>query len=97
MGWFGKKLRKVVEEVKKTEELWEKIQNIDKFPGNLTEYIQFKGENYEIIDTGNAEKFVGNGNESALKGIIGKGCEAVIHYHIDPSQYVWYGLPVKRK
>jgi hypothetical protein len=79
------------------------IRQLDLFPGTLLEYNQFKGLEYQIMDTKRPEKFVRLINEqeigetsedNLLIEIYYRGCEGFIHYHPNIRAY---GIPVMKK
>jgi hypothetical protein len=87
------------------EEFMKKIENLDKFPGSLDEYIAFRGLEYEIMDTGRPQKFVSDSfsfgyyDDPVLKKVVVQGCEALIRYNLNRDNYGnrSFGIPVKRK
>lgn len=95
MGFFRTQEEKEAQRL-----LEEKIANLDRFPGNLAEYVAFKGQEYAIIDTGEPRKYVRD-SKRLLAEFVKQGCEALIHYREDPNQThintVPYGVPVKKK
>ena len=86
----------------KQKELELKIKNLDRFPGSLVEYNDFKGQKYAIMDTGRPAKFVLDDcmDFEVLSKLVEQGCEALIRY--DPHGVLYngmgirqYGVPVK--
>lgn len=79
-------------------DLEEKILELDRFPGSLSEYNRFKGSEYEIMDTERPDKFVGLGDSerSLLKRLVSEGCGALVRYNLH-SVCGPYGMPVKKK
>lgn len=80
---------------------YSKTEHVDRFLGSLIEYSQFKGADYEIMDTGRPEKFVSLRNSSLLLELINQGCEGLIRFGIT-SQFGYThhclgGIPVRRK
>ena len=75
----------------------ELIKNLDRYPGNLQEYDDFKGAEHEIIDTGRPEKFIyldGREEPGFLEDLaVKEGMKALIHYNPEFT----YGVPVRPK
>ena len=90
------------------EELEQKVDSLDLFPGNLAEYNTFKGREYEIMDTGRQEKYVvfnevfsnmATEETKLMKELIRDGCEALIYYSLNNDVIAYreqYGIPVKK-
>ena len=97
MGLFFK----TKEEKEARRALEQRIANLDRFPGNLQEYTDFKGQKYIIMNIERPKKYVREHEYSLLSELVKKGCEALIHYKQDPDRSHGptypYGVPVKRK
>jgi len=75
--------------------LYTKKDNLDLFPGTLTEYNDFKGAEHKIMDTGAPKKYVQVSHhlDDLIIQIINEGCKGLIHYNTSGHT----GLPVKLK
>ena len=95
---------KTAEEKERQKELERRIGELDRFTGSLSEYNALKNEDYMIMDTGRARKFVRidiDSEDSLLQNLISQGCTGVIRY-IPPfgtnlAPCGGYYLPVKKK
>jgi len=98
---IGSKEERTEEKMKRVE-LKEKIALLDRFPGSLAEYNDFKGEEHEIIDTGRPQKYVTEdemfmGEETFVfqRQLIDAGCVALVRYNLDWGPRS--GMPVRKK
>ena len=106
------KKKKEKEEKKLEEKVQKEIQeenirkgwNVDLFPGSLKEYGQFKGQKYEIIDTGEPDKTMSYDTRCGFKTIqystLGKlNVFGLIRFerYEQHDGIVGRGIPVKRK
>jgi hypothetical protein len=86
---------KIEEEATLIRLLNERIDELDRFSGNLMEYNSFKGKTYQIMDTGVPEKEVFVDNPSSypwngrekfdtenLAKLLDNGCEGFIYYNL---------------
>ena len=88
--------------------LEQRVAALDRYPGNLTDYNELKGEKYEQIELKGSLKYVlvdQNRNYSLLKELLDQGCVGVIYYvprqasfvNAFSSMYIGgYGIPVKK-
>ncbi len=81
-----------------------KLRSMDRFPGSLEEYNQFKGEEYVIMDTGTTRKYLSNlpiyGDIKLDDGKLAllEQMEALIRYtETSAGADLGYSIPVKRK
>ena len=78
------------------------LKSVDKFPGSLEEYKDFKKGNYEIMDTTNSYKYVAlnpyYGGEELLIKLFREGCTAFVRYHpkISVGSEPDWGMPVRK-
>ena len=97
MGLFESAARK---------ELRKRMEPIDRFPGNLSDYNSMKGTEYEIIEPDGGLKFVYLPESPAtqpelLKKLLAKECVGFIYYKEFTLQYMsvagGHGVPVRIK
>jgi len=84
-------------------EMREKTAYIERFPGSLAEYNDFKREEHEIIDTERPEKYIEEADmwdRGVAKTLIEKGCVALIRYNLNwgsGAGGAYGGIPVRKK
>lgn len=90
-------------------QLESRIEQMDKYPGSISDYNRFKDGNYVEMDTGRPLKIVqvettdvdNDPEYNLLTRLINDGCTGFIHYV--PAQHTYghtvggYGVPVRKK